>query len=653
MSGERRTVESWQRMLGFAASSLIALAAVIALRGPDWIGPGLAESTGAWRLTGNALWHPLAPFGALGGFPFTLWGLGMRGWQNAHVIVIWLTVLCWLWPLPARNWSGLLPVVPALLAVALGDPQSGWSPFGVAFLLLSMWRAYALKDPSRSWATFAVAAWVAVWFSPAIIPVAAALVLELSARWSVRRTIAAAVFGGIAAILTPWGMDVWARAWMFLAWDPQPLPDPTGMVALVASLLVLAATAWMNRHAGVRGPVWGAALLFLAATRGQTAYLWPAALMMIPCWILAQEKVRSTGFNIRWWMRLALVVAAALLLVIPATKAVPRWYDLAMSPAMVRPTLTRDALPKDGLVYINPGGRAVARFSGKLSWRIQDGGGDRRLAREPSLWRAHDRQTRHTGVWLLGDRSEFEPLARHLGRSPDWRLAAVDATGMMFVRAPRQDEFATETAQQFADEQGAASNRGNFLAASSLACLAADALPEADELARLGVRNARESTRAAAARAVVLAATGDIREALRESERATRMNPRSAAAWQARAETLLGAGSADDALAAARRAVRFEPGNEGNLWLAARAANAARDYGSEADFLERLVALTLGRGGDAGFYQLYLGESYARQGLARPALRAYRESAKAPGLSAAQQEEIAERIREVEAQTGR
>lgn len=641
--------EHWKRALAFGVSALAVLAALVALRGPDTIGLQTAEAVGAWRVTGNTVWHPLAPFGALAGFPFILWGLGMRGWQNAHVIVAWVTAICWLWPLAAKNWRGLLPLAPALLAAALGDIHSGLAPFGMAVLLVSAWRMIDLRDARNAWISFPATMWLAAWFSPGILPVAAALGLDLSSRTTPLRTTAAVILAAVAVNLTPRGTSVWHDAWTFLAWSPQPALDTMSVIALLASLLVAFLCLLMRLRTGPLGPVAGALLLFLAASGGQTGYLWPAALMMIPCWAMADESVRTSGFRSRWYVRLAILIAAGCLVAAAAAGVLPRWYDLAMASPMVRPTLTRDALPKQGPIYVNPSGRPIARFGGSLTPRVVDGDGSRLLPREPSLWRAHDRAIHHQAVWLLGDPADYTPLARHLGASPDWRLAAVDATGLIFLRAPREEAFATEPAQQFAREQGAAANRSNFLSAAALSCLAAGAVPEADELSRLAVRQSRESTLTAVTRARALVAAGDMRAALDESARAIELDPRSARAWEVRAQALLRSGRTDEASAAATRAAALAPGDAGVLWLAARTANAERAYQNESEILERLVSLTQGRGGDAGFYRLYLGLSYARQGLARPALRALREAADAPGLSEKQKAEISEQIATIEA----
>jgi tetratricopeptide (TPR) repeat protein len=369
---------------------------------------------------------------------------------------------------------------------------------------------------------------------------------------------------------------------------------------------------------------------------------------MIPCWPCAREYLQHSGLRIRWWMQAAALAAIATLVVIAAMQGLPRWYDLAMTSTVVQPTLTRAALPDEGPLYINPVGRPVARFSGHLS-QLDRPNEASNLGREPSLWRALDRQVRFRAVWLLGDKADYAPLARHLGESPDWRLAAADATGVLFTRQPRQTEFATEPAQELARGMIGAANRSRFLAATALSCLTAQAVPEAAELSAGAIRRSDFSSEVAAARALVLISAGQPREALDESERAISLNPRSAEAWRVRTEALLHVSLTNEAYAAARRAVHLAPGDAGTMWLAARSANAARAFQNEASLLEELIALITARGGDTGFYQLYLGQSYARQGLARPALRALRLAAQAPGLSPEQRRELEQEIADLEA----
>jgi tetratricopeptide (TPR) repeat protein len=648
MSTTKEDRAGWRRKVALALASAASLAALVALRGPDQIAAATVEATGNWLLSGPSPWSNGTSLGAVAWPVHTL--AGLRGWQNLHVGVAWLCVVCWLFPLASSAWRGMTPLIPALLAVVLSVTDAGFCGFGLAVLVLSFWRAI-FHDRRQGAATFPVAAWLAVWLAPGALPVVLAFALEGSARWSRAQALLWATAGLVAVNLTPRGSAVWHDAWVFLRWSPSAAPEVGAVVAVLLNVAVLAlALRWslVHRCAGI---ALGPAVLLLGAAAGQSAYLWVAALAMIPLWIPAKEQLRQLGVNVRWWAATALLVLAGLLAVQAGLRQIGRWYDLAMVRDTARSTLTRASLPDNGPVYINPQGLAHARFAGALPPR-HESGETRRLAREPKLWRAQDRTARYRAVWLLGDKADYAPLARHLGESPDWRLAAVDAAGLLFVREPRTETFATEPAQQLARGFTGAANRARFLSEAALACLAAQALPEADELSRAAVRKSDLSADTAAARSLVLVSLGQIEEALASSARATALAPESPAAWQARAEALLHAGRADEAYAAGQRAAELAPGDEGALWLAARSANAARALQSEAEILGRLIDLTEGRGGDAGFYQLYLGQSYAKQGLARPALQALEKAAAAPGLSAEQRAELQEEISRVRGNAG-
>jgi hypothetical protein len=643
MEETRKQRGDWRRRAALLVAALATLAAIASLRGPDLIAAQTANATGSWMLSGPAVWDTSTTFGALARPAYAF--AGPRGWQNLHVVVAWLAVLCWLLPLPAQAWRGLLPLVPALLAAVLSVPSSGFAALGLAALVFSAWR-YTTFDRAISARTFPAAAMLAAWLSPGSLPLAVAFAIESGSRWTRRQIFLSALAAAVAVNFTPRGFPVWTDAWTFLRWNPSAAPDEAATIALLLNVAVLAlALRWSLRNKCAEtaaAPV----LLLLAASQGQTAYLWVAALMAIPLWPSAKEQLRALGVNVRWWAGTALLSAAFLLVVWGGFRRVNDWHNLAMVREAAQPTLTRAALPKEGPVYINPQGLPLARFSGPLPERALEGE-TAGLAREPRLWRAQDRAARYRAVWLLGDKSDYAPLARHLGESPDWRLAAVDATGLLFVRGPKANEFPTEPAQQLGSGFVGAANRSRFLAGAALSALAAQALPEAGELSRASVRKSDLASLSASARALVLLSLGQIEDALEQSARAVGLTPSLSEAWQARAEALLHAGRTDEAYGAAQRAAESAPGDEGALWLAARAANAARAFQTEAEILERLIALTGGRGSDPGFYELYLGQSYAKQGLARPALRALEKAAAAPGLSEEQRAELREEIARV------
>ena len=345
----------WRRLVALAVCALVVLGALVALRGPDAIGPSAAELAGSWLLSGPAIWHPLSLSGAPTQGLFAL--AGPRAWQNAHVLVAWIAVLCWFWTLANKSWRGLAPLVPALLAVVLSGPDSGWTGFGLAVLVLSAWRALSFaKSPRTVAATLTLAAWLAVWLSPGALIVAAALVLDVSSRLSRKFTALTALASLALTQLTPRGLSVWHDANVFVFWSPQGALSLSAVAALIGAFAILglaAGAAWRHKS---QGAVLAPALLFLAAGSGQTAFLWPAALWLIPGWTDAIDQWRHIGFSFRWWMQAAAILLAAGLVVAPAMEAGPRWYALAMTKSAVRPTLTQAALPVTGPVYINARG---------------------------------------------------------------------------------------------------------------------------------------------------------------------------------------------------------------------------------------------------------------------------------------------------------
>jgi len=228
-------------------------------------------------------------------------------------------VLTWFWPLPLRTWRGLGPLVPALLAVVLSGPASGWSGFGLAVLLMSAWRTVTFHWSPRLVAlTLPVAMWLSVWLSPGGLLLAAAFTIDAWSRLPRRWALGAIALSVTATQFTPRGFGVWPEANIFLFWSPQSELSAAAVLALLAALAILAfaaADAW--RH-NAKGAVLAPTLLLIVAAFGQTALLWPFALWLIPAWPAAVDQWRHTGFAFRWWMQAAAILAAAALVVPPA-----------------------------------------------------------------------------------------------------------------------------------------------------------------------------------------------------------------------------------------------------------------------------------------------------------------------------------------------
>jgi hypothetical protein len=210
---------------------------------------------------------------------------GPRAWQNLHVFVAWLAVLTWFWPLPLRRWRGLGPLVPALLAVVLSGPASGWSGFGLAVLLMSAWRTVTFHWSPRLVAlTLPVAVWLSVWLSPGGLLLAAAFTIDAWSRLPRRWALGAIALSVTSTQFTPRGFGVWPEANIFLFWSPQSELSAAAVLALLAALAILAFAAADTWRHNAKGAVFAPTLLLIVAAFGQTALLWPFALWLIPAW---------------------------------------------------------------------------------------------------------------------------------------------------------------------------------------------------------------------------------------------------------------------------------------------------------------------------------------------------------------------------------
>jgi len=233
---------------------------------------------------------------------------------------------------------------------------------------------------------------------------------------------------------------------------------------------------------------------------------------------------------------------------------------------------------------------------------------------DPRQWRALDREHRFGAVFFIGRSNEYQPLLDHLLQSPDWGLAWVDAHGICFKRGagtawtPPEPgiELSQEEALELsmtAQNLAAAGLNGPARKAFNAAALAAPDLPEV-----------------AARRASFFAARGQWTEALDEAERASALRRNYPPAIQIQVQALMETRRPLEAWRAAEQLISFSPDDPYSLFLHARAANAVRAHYAEEKSLVRLIELSETYGLPVEAYRIYLGQCYARQGLAGPAL---------------------------------
>jgi hypothetical protein len=276
---------------------------------------------------------------------------------------------------------------------------------------------------------------------------------------------------------------------------------------------------------------------------------------------------------------------------------------------------------------------------------------DAAAVQKPSLWRKLDRSQRFDAVLLAGQVSEFLPLLNHLTESPDFRLVYVDNWGVIFTRglpapyvAPKIDSIG-----KFKD----AGQSGIYLSQMALMLDAAGATAASQDYMAAALKAAPREPSVQTRAAALALARKHYPEALQFASRALELKPYDLAALEVTARTLAAAGSADAAWKVARELKNRAPSDDMNvLFLHARMASAAHAYTDEQESLEKLISLAEKNHLPATDYRVYLGQSYAHSGLARPALKQLELALKDPNISEQQRLDLTTAAATVRARAG-
>lgn len=268
-------------------------------------------------------------------------------------------------------------------------------------------------------------------------------------------------------------------------------------------------------------------------------------------------------------------------------------------------------------------------------------------AGDPTRWRALDRRDRFGSVALIGHPAEYRPLLDHLLESTDWRIGYLDNHGVVFVRDPGM-RWTPPSAADWEREFPDAVERAVFLSQWALKLAAVKRHAEARRALRDAVELAPDRPEVLARFAGFEAERGRWGDALKLCEQALVLRPDYPPALQVKIQALLELRRPDAAWAEARRLAAAAPGDPYALFLFAKSANAARAFASEADALERLLALSRRRGLPDISYRLYLGQAYARQGLAAAAAEQFRAVLDSGALGGEQERQVREMLETIE-----
>jgi tetratricopeptide (TPR) repeat protein len=304
---------------------------------------------------------------------------------------------------------------------------------------------------------------------------------------------------------------------------------------------------------------------------------------------------------------------------------------------------------KSEKIFTNPRARALLERE-KLAF-VPPTPQDATALVSPPLWRKLDRAQRFDAVLLAGPSSEIAPLLGHLASSPDFALVHLDNWGAFFVRG-------VPTLYQPPDPGEAAKNiptandRGLYLAQMALMLDAVNQLPSAKDYLAKAIKTAPDDPGVHVCAAAQALTRKHYPDALKHAERALKLHPGDVSALEIEARALAGAGASDAAWKVATELKSLAPDDPGILFLHARLSNAAHAYGKEQESLERLIELAEKQKLPTTDYRVYLGQCFARQGLARPALRQLELALADPAISKQQREDLTNAVETVRARAG-
>jgi hypothetical protein len=302
-----------------------------------------------------------------------------------------------------------------------------------------------------------------------------------------------------------------------------------------------------------------------------------------------------------------------------------------------------------GKVFANPSGLMrlsllIPHFEGNLSMAESVS-----LSKDPSKWREGFRRARWDTVLLSGPVGEYRLLLDHLMASPDWHLASVTNYGYLFRYGSGLPPRALEGAFRSGSDQETAVYCAQIAGYYDAIRRTADARACLERALELAPDNTTVLSHAA----TFALSQRRWQDAVSYSERALANDHGLVHAKLVQALALFETGEAEKAEDLTSDVLLESPNDAYTLFLSARIRRSLNDWSGEAASLERLISLTTKSGDSPVSYQIYLGQAYAKQGLAEPALRNYRAALESGQLDLEEREEIENAMEAIESKRAR
>ncbi len=270
-----------------------------------------------------------------------------------------------------------------------------------------------------------------------------------------------------------------------------------------------------------------------------------------------------------------------------------------------------------------------------------------RLSKNSTQWREEFRRVRWNAVLLSGAIGEYRPLLEHLIDSPDWHLASVTNHGFLFLYGAGLPARSLDSTFHFGNNQDTAVYLAQITPYYDAIRRTADARTCIERALQIAPENVLVLSHAA----TFAAAHKRWQDAMSYARRVLSRDDLSSHAKLIQTLALLETGEAAKAQELVNQVLLQAPDDPYTLFLSARIGRALNDYVTEAESLEKVVAIAQRAGTSTANYRIYLGQAYAKQSLADPALQHYRAALNSGQLNAEQVEEVQDAIRSIEAAT--
>ncbi len=328
------------------------------------------------------------------------------------------------------------------------------------------------------------------------------------------------------------------------------------------------------------------------------------------------------------------VVALAAALVLISSRFWPKENPLVRTPVLALETLTAQSL------YYNAAARPwlLAQRPELLTPEDRDDLSARtrsfiQAVQNPKLFRQLDRQHRFDTLLLVGNPSQYRPLLEHLLEAKDWRLQYLDHTSLIF----RRDGKVPWTPDQFSRirerlAQASIEDRAAILSQAADKMIAVRATTAARQLLEDARGLAPNSPEVWSTWGQYQMALGQWKEAVIAADQALLVDGDFVPALACKAQSLYAMKYFSDAYTISRKLMEELGNDPALLFYHAKIAHEARAYSDEIRTLQKLVKMAEEQQRPASGYRVYLGQAYATDGQAGPALEQFGRALADPDL---------------------